>query len=68
MQTNAKNSHECVLLIGANAEDAARIANELSSATGERFDVEWVPEVSGGIERLRGGGVGGGRAGPHIAR
>jgi diguanylate cyclase (GGDEF)-like protein/PAS domain S-box-containing protein len=55
---NTKNSDECVLLIEAEASDAQRILNELGSATEERFDVEWVPELSSGIERLRKGGVG----------
>ena len=57
-QKIAKDSHECVLLIEADVNDAARILNELGSATNERFDVEWVPELSAGIERLRNGGVG----------
>ncbi len=57
-QTKTKHSDECVLLIEADANDAARILNELGSATEERFDVEWVPELSIGIERLRNGGVG----------
>ncbi len=47
-QTNTKDSHECVLLIEADANDAARILDELSSATDERFHVEWVPELSVG--------------------
>src|ERR1700691_4137459 len=57
-QTNTKHKDQCVLLIEAEADDAARILNELGSATDERFDVEWVPELSSGIERLRNGGVG----------
>jgi len=57
-QKFAKDSHECVLLIESDATDAARILNELSSATDERFEVEWVPQLSVGIERLRNGGVG----------
>ena len=57
-QKFAKDSHECVLLIESDANDAARILNELSSATDERFEVEWVPQLSVGIERLRNGGVG----------
>src|ERR1700730_16944053 len=56
-QKIAKDSHECVLLIESDANDAARILNELSSAT-ERFEVEWVPQLSVGIERLRNGGAG----------
>jgi diguanylate cyclase (GGDEF)-like protein/PAS domain S-box-containing protein len=57
-QTNTKDSVECVLLIEAQADDAARILDELGSATDERFQVEWVTELSSGIERLRKGGVG----------
>src|SRR6202165_4428333 len=58
MPTNTKDSDECVLLIEAEADDAARILDELGSATDERFRVEWVTELSSGIERLRRGGVG----------
>src|ERR1700693_1465252 len=57
-QTNTKHRDECVLLIEAEADDAARILNELASATDERFDVDWVSDLSSGIERLRNGGVG----------
>ena len=57
-QMNTKDSDECVLLIEAEAVDAARILEELGSATDERFRVEWVTELSSGIERLRRGGVG----------
>ena len=57
-QTDTKHSDECVLLIDAEADGAAGILDELSSATDERFDVEWVPDLSRGIERLRNGGVG----------
>jgi len=58
IHTNTKHSHECVLLIDAKADDAARVLEELGSETDERFDVEWVPELSIGIERMRNGGVG----------
>src|SRR6202521_5430697 len=58
IHTNVKDRDECVLLIEANAEDAAKILDELSAATDERFRVEWVTELSSGIERLRRGGVG----------
>src|SRR6202158_6368697 len=53
-----KDGDECVLLIEAQAGDAARILDELRSATDEPFRVEWVTELSSGIERLRNGGVG----------
>src|ERR1700730_6275032 len=50
--------HECVLLIAADADEAARVLGELGSVTEERFHVEWVTELSRGIERVRDGGVG----------
>jgi diguanylate cyclase (GGDEF)-like protein/PAS domain S-box-containing protein len=56
--TNTKHNEECVLLIEGEANDAAKISNELNSATDDRFDVEWVSELSSAIERLRNGGVG----------
>jgi diguanylate cyclase (GGDEF)-like protein/PAS domain S-box-containing protein len=55
---NMKRDHERVLLIAANADEAARVLGELGSETEERFLVEWVTELSSGIERLRDGGVG----------
>jgi diguanylate cyclase (GGDEF)-like protein/PAS domain S-box-containing protein len=55
---NTTASHECVLLIAADADEAARVLGELGSVTEERFQVEWVTELSRGIERLRDGGVG----------
>jgi diguanylate cyclase (GGDEF)-like protein/PAS domain S-box-containing protein len=56
-QTNTNDSHEHILLIEAAAGDAARILDQLGSAE-ERFRVEWVTELSSGIERLRHGGIG----------
>jgi len=56
--TNTIGSHECVLLIAGDADEAARVLGELGSVTEERFQVEWVTELSRGIERLRDGGVG----------
>jgi two-component system cell cycle response regulator len=53
-----KDRDECVLRIEAAPNDATRILEELGSATNKRFRVEWVTEVSGGIERSRRGGVG----------
>jgi diguanylate cyclase (GGDEF)-like protein/PAS domain S-box-containing protein len=53
-----KDGDECVLLIEADADVGAEILAELNSATEERFHVEWVTELSSGIERLRKGGVG----------
>jgi diguanylate cyclase (GGDEF)-like protein/PAS domain S-box-containing protein len=58
IRTHRKDRDECVLLIESEADDAAKILDELSSATDERFMVEWVTELSIGIERLRNGGVG----------
>jgi diguanylate cyclase (GGDEF)-like protein/PAS domain S-box-containing protein len=58
MQTHKKDRDEYVLLIEADADDAAKILDELSLATDERFVVEWVTELSSGIERLHNGGVG----------
>jgi diguanylate cyclase (GGDEF)-like protein/PAS domain S-box-containing protein len=52
-----KDVHGCVLLIEAEAVAAASLLDQLGSAE-ERFRVEWVTELSGGIERLRHGGVG----------
>ncbi len=57
-QAPTKSGHECVLLIAADADDASTVLGELGSVTEERFQVEWVTELSGGIERLRAGGVG----------
>jgi diguanylate cyclase (GGDEF)-like protein/PAS domain S-box-containing protein len=49
--------HDCVLLIASDADAAARVLGELGSVTEERFEVEWVTELSRGIERLGDGGV-----------
>jgi diguanylate cyclase (GGDEF)-like protein/PAS domain S-box-containing protein len=57
-QMPTKSGHECVLLIAADADDAARVLGELGSVTEERFQVEWVTRLSDGIERLLAGGVG----------
>src|SRR6202521_2560303 len=57
-QTGTNDSDDCVLLIEAEAGDAARILDELGAATDEPFRVEWVTELSSGIARLRSGGVG----------
>jgi diguanylate cyclase (GGDEF)-like protein/PAS domain S-box-containing protein len=55
--TTTKDSGECVLLIGDEAGEAARILEGSASATDERVRVEWASELSSGIERLRSGGV-----------
>src|ERR1700726_2301622 len=57
-RANTNDGEECVLLIEADADVAAGILAELNSITEERFHVEWVTELSSGIERLRKGGVG----------
>src|SRR5580704_3083554 len=56
--TSTKDSGECVLLIGDEAGEAARLLEGSRSATDEGVRVEWVSELSSGIERLRSGGVG----------
>jgi DNA-binding response OmpR family regulator len=50
--------HDCVLLVASDEDAAARVLGELGSVTEERFEVEWVTELSRGIERLSDGGVG----------
>src|ERR1700692_2437011 len=57
-QTSAKRGNEGVLLIEAEATDAARILDQLSSIAEQRFHVEWFTELASAIERLRSGGVG----------
>jgi len=56
-QTNSRTGRECVLLIAADADEAARVLGELGSVTEERFHVEWVTSLSIGIDRLREGSV-----------
>jgi diguanylate cyclase (GGDEF)-like protein/PAS domain S-box-containing protein len=56
--TNTTNDTERVLLIAADAHETARVLGELDSVTEERFQVEWVTDLSSGIERLGDGGVG----------
>jgi diguanylate cyclase (GGDEF)-like protein/PAS domain S-box-containing protein len=57
-QTNTKDSDECVLLIEAEAGDAAAILEQLGSGAEERFQVEWITRLALAIERLRRGGIG----------
>jgi diguanylate cyclase (GGDEF)-like protein/PAS domain S-box-containing protein len=57
-QTNTKVSDDCVLLIAAQPDEAARLLDELASAADERFRVEWVTDLTSSIDRLRNGGVG----------
>jgi diguanylate cyclase (GGDEF)-like protein/PAS domain S-box-containing protein len=56
-RTNTARDRECVLLIEAEADDATRILDQLGSDK-ERFEIEWVTELSSGIKRLLDGGVG----------
>ena len=53
-----RSGEECVILIEADADVAAEILAELNSATEERFHVEWIAELSRGVERLGNRGVG----------
>src|SRR3984957_7037299 len=55
---STSNGDECVLLLEGNQEDAARILGELAFVTDQKLRVECLTELSGGIERLRRGGVG----------
>jgi diguanylate cyclase (GGDEF)-like protein/PAS domain S-box-containing protein len=55
--TNTRNDPERVLLIAADADETARVLGELDSVTEEKFQVEWVTDLSSGIERLGDGGV-----------
>jgi diguanylate cyclase (GGDEF)-like protein/PAS domain S-box-containing protein len=56
-QTSASVSDQCVLLIAAEVNEAARLLDQLASPSGDRFRVEWVADPSRGIERLRNGGI-----------
>src|ERR1700688_3462799 len=53
-----RESDECVLVIGDETGEAAGILDKLGSASDERVRIERVSELSSGIDRLRGGGVG----------
>ncbi len=56
--TTTSDGDECVLLIGDQAGDVARILGEPGSAADEPIRVEWLRELPSGIERLRSGAVG----------
>ena len=56
-QTSANVSDECVLLIAAEVDEAARLLDQLASPPGQPFHVEWVTRPSSGIERLRSGEI-----------
>jgi diguanylate cyclase (GGDEF)-like protein/PAS domain S-box-containing protein len=53
-----RDSDACVLLIDAEADDAAAILDQLRSVTEEPFQVEWVTRLPSAIERLHAGGIG----------
>src|ERR1700723_309335 len=63
--TNQKRQHspsntkgnKRVLLIASDADATARVLGDLGSVTEGRFVVEWVTELSRGMERLCDGGV-----------
>jgi len=55
--TNARSDEECILLVDAESDDAARIFVELRSATEGQFHVEWLRGLSEGRARLQAGGV-----------
>jgi diguanylate cyclase (GGDEF)-like protein/PAS domain S-box-containing protein len=57
-QARTKGRDECVLLIEGEAENAARIREQLSLVKDEAFRVEIVAELSSALERLLRGGVG----------
>jgi diguanylate cyclase (GGDEF)-like protein/PAS domain S-box-containing protein len=54
----ARESDECVLIIGDETGEAAGILDKLGSASDERVRIERVSELSSGIDRLHSGGVG----------
>lgn len=56
--TDTRKADECVLLIESEANDAARILDELGSVTERKFRVEWVTNLCSGLARLRSSGVG----------
>jgi diguanylate cyclase (GGDEF)-like protein/PAS domain S-box-containing protein len=57
LKTAQETGDECVLLIAAEINEAARLLDQLASPTGDRFRMEWVADLSGAIERLRNGGI-----------
>jgi diguanylate cyclase (GGDEF)-like protein/PAS domain S-box-containing protein len=53
----ARESDECVLVIGDETGEMAGILDQLGSAADERVRIERVSELSSGIDRLHTGGV-----------
>ena len=47
------DSDECIPLVEADADVAASLIAEWTSATEEQFQVECVTELASGVERLR---------------
>jgi DNA-binding response OmpR family regulator len=56
--TTTRDRDECVLLIGDEASEAARLLGVVGSSADEPVRIEWLRELSSGIERLRSGAVG----------
>ncbi len=56
--TTTRDRDECVLLIGDEAGEAAGVLGELGSSGDEPVRIEWLRELSSGIERLRSNAVG----------
>jgi diguanylate cyclase (GGDEF)-like protein/PAS domain S-box-containing protein len=56
--SSSSDTDECVLLLEASASDAARVLAELDLITDQKLRVEWLVDLSSGIERLSRGGVG----------
>jgi diguanylate cyclase (GGDEF)-like protein/PAS domain S-box-containing protein len=56
--SSSSDTDECVLLLEASAGDAARVLAELDLITDQKLRVEWLVDLSSGIERLSRGGVG----------
>jgi PAS domain S-box-containing protein len=57
-RTTTITDPERVLLIAPNTDDTARVLGELDTVTDGQLEVEWVTELSTGIERLGDAGVG----------
>jgi len=56
-KTTAQAGDDCVLLVAAEVDEAARLLDQLTSSTHDRFRVEWVADLSSSVERLRRGGI-----------
>src|ERR1700730_3579210 len=56
-EATAEVGDDCVLLVAAEVDEAARLLDQLTSSTHDRFRVEWVADLSSGVKRLRHGGI-----------